>query len=189
MKYHDHQIIEAIKADQGNLNKHLEWLYKKHFRQAAIFFTQKGVSEEEIRDLFQDAVICFYETAKKGKFKKGYKISTFIIAIMKNRWINLIQRSQNETKYLDTISHQIEDDISESISFSETKQRQLDYYFKKLGDDCKRVLILFYYNNWSMHEIAKEMNLSNDQVARNKKSRCLKYLQNLIREKYHVKAQ
>jgi len=47
---------------------------------------------------------------------------------------------------------------------------------------CKKILILFYYENRSMKEIAEIMNLANDKVAKNKKNRCLNKLRSLAQQ-------
>jgi len=49
-----------------------------------------------------------------------------------------------------------------------------------LKGDCQRVLKMYYYERLRMSEIARKMGYLNDQVAKNKKSSCLRKL------KHHV---
>ena len=58
---------------------------------------------------------------------------------------------------------------------------------ESLGKDCKRVLVLYYYERLKMKEIAGIMNFANDQVAKNKKSSCLKKLKSIVSESPRMK--
>ena len=46
----------------------------------------------------------------------------------------------------------------------------------QIGKDCKQILLFFYFEKNKMSEIANKMNLANEQVAKNKKSNCMKKL-------------
>ena len=52
-----------------------------------------------------------------------------------------------------------------------------------LGDHCKKILVLYYYENQSMKEILAALHYENEQVVRNKKYKCLKKLEELIKNK------
>ena len=58
----------------------------------------------------------------------------------------------------------------------------LDTIEKHLGEKCRQILSHYYYDKRSMREIAQLMGLANEQVAKNKKSLCLKKLKEMIRE-------
>ena len=50
----------------------------------------------------------------------------------------------------------------------------------ELGETCKKILLLYYYENQSMKEILTSLNYENEQVVRNKKYKCLKRLEELL---------
>jgi DNA-directed RNA polymerase specialized sigma subunit len=52
----------------------------------------------------------------------------------------------------------------------------------KLGEQCKQILLLFYYENLSMKEILNHTKFESEQVVRNKKYKCLKQLELLLKE-------
>jgi len=58
---------------------------------------------------------------------------------------------------------------------------------ESLGGNCKRILVLYYFDRLKMKEIAEVMNFANDQVAKNKKSSCLKKLKAKISESPRLK--
>ncbi|MBK8952928.1 MAG: sigma-70 family RNA polymerase sigma factor [Chitinophagaceae bacterium] len=51
---------------------------------------------------------------------------------------------------------------------------------EQLGETCKKILILFYYENLPMKDIVGATNFENEQVVRNKKYKCLKQLEQLL---------
>ncbi|MEM6830372.1 MAG: sigma factor-like helix-turn-helix DNA-binding protein, partial [Bacteroidota bacterium] len=52
--------------------------------------------------------------------------------------------------------------------------------FQQLSPSCQKVLKLFYVEKWSMEEIAQELNLSDANSAKTKKSRCFKKWDQLV---------
>src|SRR6516225_9375648 len=72
-------------------------------------------------------------------------------------------------------------DVSHFISDREVKQ-ELRSLLDKLGESCRKILILFYYENLSMKEIVDHLHYDNEQVVRNKKYKCLQQLTGLIKD-------
>jgi hypothetical protein len=52
--------------------------------------------------------------------------------------------------------------------------------FEEIGDVCKKILTGFYFENMSMKEMLVLFNYDNEQVLRNRKSKCMKHLKDLI---------
>ena len=73
----------------------------------------------------------------------------------------------------------IEPSVFKSIEVNEEKEAMLKL-LSHLGEDCQKVLLYFYYERIKMKEIANRMNFANDQVARNKKVKCLKKLASIM---------
>ena len=51
-----------------------------------------------------------------------------------------------------------------------------------MGESCRKILSLFYYENLSMKEIVSQMHYENEQVVRNKKYKCLQQLTDKIKQ-------
>ena len=50
----------------------------------------------------------------------------------------------------------------------------------RLGDPCRTLLILFYWEEASMEEIARQLGLANAATAKSKKYQCKEQLKRLI---------
>ena len=70
---------------------------------------------------------------------------------------------------------QVEADISEKLSQQEDL-KLIQSLFEELGESCKRILLLFYFEDLSMKEICEQTEYSSEQVLRNKKYKCMKSL-------------
>jgi DNA-directed RNA polymerase specialized sigma subunit len=76
---------------------------------------------------------------------------------------------------------QDEPDVAEHIGDRERK-KQLRDLVNGLGEACRKVLLLFYYENMTMKEILYHLPYENEQVVRNKKYKCLQQLAGLIKD-------
>ena len=181
--FSDSTLVEAIK-NKKNLDQAVLQLYQEHAAVARSFIIGRGGSEQDADDIFQETVISFIDTVQKGKFRFESGIRTFLISISKNVWLNEMrkrQRSDNREKVFETGRDQEDADISEAIGDRELKQ-QLQKLLADLGASCRKILILFYYENLSMKEMVAHLHYENEQVVRNKKYKCLKQLTDMLKE-------
>ncbi len=138
----------------------------------------KGGAEQDADDIFQETIVSFIDSVQKGKFRQESGIRTFLISISKNIWYNEIrrrQRADNREKIFEMDRNQEEGPVTEMINEREMKQ-QLNKMLQELGESCRKILELFYYENLSMKEIVSQMHYENEQVVRNKKYKCLQQL-------------
>jgi hypothetical protein len=72
-----------------------------------------------------------------------------------------------------------EPDAQQRIYNRENRQKLLRL-FEEIGNVCKSILSGYYFEKRSMKELLLITNYENEQVLRNKKSKCMKYLKDLI---------
>src|SRR5918993_3567254 len=92
------EIFERIcKGDE----KALEYLYQKYYRMMTKLVITNSGTEDEARDIYQDALIVFWQKARSGKLVLTSKISTYIYSICQNLWRKELDRKKrlsNEEK-------------------------------------------------------------------------------------------
>jgi RNA polymerase sigma factor (sigma-70 family) len=138
----------------------------------------KGGTEQDADDIFQETVVSFIDAIQKSKFRQESGIRTYLISISKNIWYNEIRRRQragNREKLFEMERNQEDPGINEIIQDRELK-KQLNQLLGSLGDSCRKILEMFYYENLSMKEIVSHLHYENEQVVRNKKYKCLQQL-------------
>jgi RNA polymerase sigma factor (sigma-70 family) len=170
-----------FELQQPNINKPVRFLYENYFEGIVAQVCANGGSREDGADIFQEAVIVLVDKVKNGSFRGESSIKTFLSAVAKNTWLMELRtrnrRSTREKNYMTQAEKSVE--ISDRVS-SKPSNESLTYVFTALGDTCKEILMGVYYKNKSMRELLDEFNYENEQVLRNKKSKCMKKLKEIL---------
>ncbi|HTQ64101.1 MAG TPA: sigma-70 family RNA polymerase sigma factor [Puia sp.] len=182
-KYDDIELIAAVN-NKKDLDKAILFIYQQYSDTVSSFITYNGGSDQDAEDIFQETVVAFIDIVRKGKYRMEASVKTFLVSIAKNIWYNEIkkrERSGYREKLYETSRDKNEQDVSHYISNREMNQ-ELRGLLDRLGESCRKILILFYYENLSMKEIVDHLHYENEQVIRNKKYKCLQQLTELIKE-------
>src|SRR3984957_17867223 len=168
-RFSDSDLVEAI-LEKDLLEQAILQLYQDHAEITSSFIIGKGGTEQDADDIFQETIVSFIECVQKGKFRQESGIRTFLISISKNLWYNEIRRRQragNRERLFEADRDQEDSGVQEIIQDRELK-KQLNQLLQDLGDSCRKILELFYYENLSMKEIVLHLHYENEQVVRNK---------------------
>jgi RNA polymerase sigma factor (sigma-70 family) len=182
-KFSDIELIAAI-SGKKDPNEAILFIYQEYSRTTSSFMINYGASEQDAEDVFQETVIAFIGIVQKGKFRMQSSIKTFLVSIARNIWRNEVkkrQRSDYREQQFESGREQTEEDISELISEWEKKKQLRDLVYE-LGEPCRKLLMLFYYENLSMKEILSYLPYENEQVVRNKKYKCLQQLTEIMKQ-------
>jgi len=170
----DEKVVEFIKA--GN-EKALEFLYKKNYRMVVKMIMKNSGSEDEAKDVFQDSLIVFWEKITGNKLVLTSKISTYLYSVAQNLWRKELDRkARNSGEMIENPTH-IEWEKKERV---EIIQKCLG----SLGDTCRKILMLYYFDKMSMTDLAKEMGFANADTAKTKKYKCKIELDKMIKANY-----
>src|ERR1035438_2910173 len=182
-KYTDTELIAAI-SDKKELNAAILFIYQQYSGSTSSFIINYGGSEQDAEDVFQETALSFIDIIQKGKYRMEASIKTFLVSVAKNIWLNEIkkrERAGHREKQFEIGRDQKEDDIGQLIGDQEKKKQLRDLVYQ-LGEPCRKILMLFYYENLSMKEIGDHLPYENEQVVRNKKYKCLQQLTGLIKD-------
>jgi RNA polymerase sigma factor (sigma-70 family) len=178
----DEEILAGIHSN--TLNKTIYHIYGQFAEVVIAYVVNNGGSQQDGDDVFQETVVAFIDLVTKHKFRGESSIKTFMVSIARNVWLNSLKKSKSlghRAKVFETGRDQMDEDVIAPLYEREVKQQYLAL-MGKLGESCKTILTLFYYDSLSFKEIAVKMDLDNEQVARNKKYKCLKELTDMIRD-------
>ncbi len=170
----DSDILERI--SRGD-EKVLDHLYKKYYRMMTKVVLSNSGTEEEAKDVYQEALLAFWQKASSGKLVLTSKISTYLYSICLNQWRKELDRkSRLSSEEVDGEEIQGHD--------AEERLRIVKECIDELGDVCKGVLTYYYFDGLGMQDIAEKMNFANTDTAKTKKYKCKKKLDSLIKSKY-----
>ncbi|WP_297334831.1 sigma-70 family RNA polymerase sigma factor [Algoriphagus sp.] len=172
------QEISAMIREKKNQNLALNQLYMQYYEIMTHYVIKNSGSEADAADIIQEVMLVFVRLIEEGKFRGEASIKTYLYSILKNLWISEIRKrkatSQRHEKY-QSQSNRWESDISETLSQQENIHFVMKL-FSQLGEACKTILTLFYYEDLPLKEICVKLEFSSEQVLRNKKYKCLKAL-------------
>lgn len=185
-------IINAILNDDNS--KVLNELYQSSLPQIVRYVCQNNGDEDEAKDVFQDAVVSLFTTVKLGKYDLEKDVNGFLFFVSRNLWINRVKKRNKQTD-LSNIQTIHADESPVAYYITNDKEVLIDKFMNLLGSKCKEILKYVIYDNLSMKEIAKLMNLGGETVAKSTHYRCkqkmmeivskdqilLKFLQNELR--------
>jgi RNA polymerase sigma factor (sigma-70 family) len=185
--YSDAELLKVIK-NEHNLDGVIKYLYRSHFLKANIYIKQNSGNDEDAEDIFQEVIINFIQLVQKDKFRGDSSVGTFMYVLIRNTWLNELKKRKRskfrEEKFEDE-KVKSETDAGEHIINREIKN-QIVELIESLGENCKKILLAFYYDNLSIQEILLHLHYENEQVVRNKKYKCLQKLQEIMALKPHI---
>jgi RNA polymerase sigma factor (sigma-70 family) len=168
------EIFERIcKGDE----KALEFLYQKYYRMMTKLVITNSGTEEEARDVYQDALIVFWQKATSGNLVLTSKMSTYIYSICQNLWRKELDRKKRLSNEEKDTSVTLDTDSSE-------REKILAKCIDQLGETCKKVLMFYYFEEMSMQDIADKLGFANTDTAKTKKYKCKKKLDELVKAQY-----
>src|SRR5438270_8824820 len=178
--YSDRELLSNL-VNNVSTDDSIRFLYRQHFDFLSNYVLTNSGDFQDAEDVFQEVIVCFINLVKAGKFRGESSIKTFLYSINRNLWLNELKkrgRSQlRELKYEQKKEQNEAVDLA--IETRETSDR-LMAAIAVLGETCKKILLLFYFENRSMKEILGALHYENEQVVRNKKHKCLKKLEETI---------
>ncbi|QTD36560.1 sigma-70 family RNA polymerase sigma factor [Polaribacter batillariae] len=173
----EHLILEELKKGNNMVLEKVYLDYKKPFFNYAKKFT---LSEEDILDIYQDAILAFIENIKTGKLVRlNSSIKTYLFSIGKYVIYNKIKKENT----LQIVNSFKESDLKtakehEVLFLQELtdEQQLLKKSFGLLGKKCQQILTLFYFRGFNLEEITAHLGYNHKNVVKSQKSRCLKSL-------------
>jgi RNA polymerase sigma factor (sigma-70 family) len=170
----DEEVIEKIKKGDESA---IAFLYQKHYRMMVNLVTKNSGEEDEAKDVYQDALIVFWEKVVSGDLVMTSKISTYLYSIVNNLWRKELNRKSKTSKEEADQPVYSNEDANEQI-------KAIRLCISKLGETCQKVLQMYYFDRMSMIEIAEKLNFSNADTAKTKKYKCKKELDVMVLSKY-----
>jgi RNA polymerase sigma factor (sigma-70 family) len=179
----DHEVLAALKTSGKEGDEALRFLYRSHFSYLQHYILNNQGSEDDAADIFQEVMISFMHIVQQEKFRGESSIRTFLYTLNRNLWLNELKRRGRALKREKNFGELHAAAEQGALHHMEQRQSagQLMAIMEQLGESCKSILTQFYYEQRSMKEIVTTLHYENEQVVRNKKSKCLKKLGELLK--------
>ena len=180
--YSEKELIEAIKL---NDNQALSVLYKINFGMIEHFILSNNGTDEDAKDIYQEAVIAFYEKIRQGKLDLSCQIKTYLYSVCRRLWLKRLTEKRKQAgriedfeKYID-----IEDELP-AIEENEKLFSRMAASLGQLGEPCKTILEDYYIRAVSMDELTEKFGYTNTDNTKNQKYKCLQRLKKIFFSDY-----
>jgi len=175
----DQTLYEAICS---NDQRRVEWATHQltHKVKAVIrrHVLDNSGSEEDAADLTQETVLTVWAQLRSGQYQPRAEatLDAYVYGIMRNKWLRVL-KSRKQLGLLGPL-----DDLTEEPTAEDEPERltTLQQAFGQLGEACRELLQLFYWDDLSFDEIAHRVNAS-AKAAKVRKYRCMLHLGALLR--------
>lgn len=151
-------------------------LYKSTFPSVARYVSKMGGAFDDAKDIFQDALVIYYEkiVAKTVTLKTNEK--AYLIGISKHLWLRKFKN--------DILSAPIDDiDVAADAPEEQPSTSGLMHFLGTAGKKCMDLLRSFYYDELPLADAAKLFGFSGIRSATVQKYKCLERVRETIKEK------
>ena len=176
----DNDIIKGIAlGDSRIINK----IYKSFYPSIAFMILGNNGTDDEAKDVFQEAVMVLYDKITQQNFELNCKLSTFLYAVSRRIWLKQLSRKGHPANTSDISDFedilQVEEDMQHHQEI-EKKYDQMNEAMHQLGEPCQTLLKDFYIKDLSMQEIRDKFGYTNSDNAKTQKYKCLQRLKKIF---------
>ena len=167
----DQKIVKLIQS--GKQDKAFLKLYKSYPKVHKLIVS-KGGSNEDAKDVFQEALIIFYEKVRQKDFQLTATIGTYLYSVCRFLWKDQLvkKKGKSTAEFSSELSSADEAELQEVLK-KEEQFIKMETVLNQLGEKCLELLQLFYYKGLRMKEIASKLGLKSEKIAKNQKYKCL----------------
>lgn len=185
----DVEIVAALKNNRA-MDEAVKFIYKNYYSLLEYYVVTNKGTKDDAADVIQETIVAFIEIVQKDKFRGEASVKSFLYTLTRNLWLTeLRKRNSTETRneMFEKNKDVIEQEVVHHLIYRE-HQKTIYELFERLGDKCKTLLLLVYYEDLSMKDILDKMpEYQNDQTLRNKKYKCMKQLEQMIQDNEPLK--
>ena len=167
-----------------NREQALTRLYRRAFPLVQRLVQKQGGSTQDAQDVFQDALVVFYEQVAGGTLVLTASASTYLVGIARHRW-------QHERRRRARLPHAMLPDDAQGPAAEEPAAAAepafaVRDYVERLGAKCRQVLLSFYYFQQPLAQIAEANGYRSVRSATVQKFKCLERLRESVRAAFRA---
>jgi DNA-directed RNA polymerase specialized sigma24 family protein len=149
-------------------------LYKKAFPTVARYIARMGGSLEEAQDIFQDALVVYYEKASSKPNEIVLSEKAYLVGIARKLWLQRYKAS-NKIERLNDLD-------TEVVPEERLSTAKILYYLETTGQKCMELLKAYYYDCLPVGNVAEVFGYSGTRSATVAKYKCLEKVRETVKK-------
>ena len=142
-------------------------------------------TEQEAKDVYQEAVIAFYERIRDKDFALTCKIKTYLYAVCRRLWLKRLFEKKRHPVRIEEVESFL--GIEEELTYIDDAEKRMEAMrvsIQTLGEPCGSIIQDFYFHDLTMEQIRDKFGYTNTDNAKNQKYKCLQRLKKIFFEGY-----
>jgi RNA polymerase sigma factor (sigma-70 family) len=174
----DLRLLDRIRrGDEGGLVA----LFESNRRSIRSLISRNSGNADDADDVLQESLIVLWERVRSGQFDQTAKLSTFLYATARNIWLTRLRQKGREIHREIDPENYSDDSLSPLEELVATEQvSMIQEALGNIGEQCRKLLLLFYWEELTMEEIADRLGFANADTAKAKKYQCKKALEKAL---------
>lgn len=186
--YSDDEIKQRLMSDKERIvDEALYYLHTRVYPKVVGFVKKYKGTLNDAEDAFQESLLILYKLARQGKLEECSNMEAYLMAINRNVWFKLLKKRKETVDITEETNAISVPPVALFSLIQDDKSNSFDNVLASLGESCQKLLVHYYYDRLRMKEIAELLGFANEQVAKNKKSKCLQQLKVLLEKLPHYK--
>lgn len=182
LQWTDNDLLEGLASGSDAA---LNGLYRRFFPMVLHLIQSNNGSEDDAKDVFQEALIVLYERTQEGDFVLNAQLKTYLYSVCRRLWLKQLARrgrygaiGPDELMESDLFVA-VDDDLTDHERRNEQFEL-MEGSLQKLGEPCRTLLEDFYIRHLSMQDITEKFGYTNADNAKTQKYKCLMRLKRLF---------
>ncbi|AVR44753.1 sigma-70 family RNA polymerase sigma factor [Christiangramia fulva] len=187
----DLELLQLIKKDPD----YISVVYKKtrDYSLRLLYKMSAGsdVRQEELQEIYQEAVIVLYEKIIHEDFEliNNSSIQTYLNSVCRYKLLDLFKKSGKRSTIEEgsliedlKVDPSVDDELREIEIQDEVQHKVLKkclLKMEKAGGHCYEILVLFWYHSKSIRELTEHFGYTNEANTKVQKSKCQKRLKKM----------
>ncbi|OCX52236.1 RNA polymerase subunit sigma-70 [Mucilaginibacter sp. PPCGB 2223] len=149
-------------------------LYKKAFPAVARYVARMGGTFEQAQDVFQDALVVYYEKTISPQADIRVSEKAYLLGIARHLW-NRAYKVVGKNQPLDDTDIPAEQDEQPSAG-------KLMHYLETAGRKCMELLRAYYYDYLPVGDVAQQFGYNGERSATVAKYKCLEKVRDTAKQ-------
>lgn len=184
----DQKIVELICKADGREGRAIQQILDDNRKKIKSYVLKNQGNDADAEMVLVEGVTELIFNVRKGKFRGESALGTYLYTICRSVWLKMLKKRHRYTDLDVAGSEEVEDISSSPLDFFSQKEltEEVRALLSQVGEACSKVLSLWSHS-FSMKEISVKMGYKNQQIAMNKKNKCLTKLKEVLKANASLK--
>lgn len=172
--FREQDLIERIQANDDTV---LGEVFIRYEKMVSGYIKTHGGNNADAEDVLQESIIVLWQNVCSGSFRLSSKLGTYLMGVAKNKWREELRKRRNFSSVEKGSDLSNDDAGSLELILAQEKTNLIHQALNVITPLCKQLLLLFYFEQRNLNDIAEILKFANADVAKSKKYQCKKALE------------